>query len=100
MAVSGPASNGNHAGRPDTGTPCANRDCAALPALVTVAGSVATDGDLDIEGAIEGAIRAKKICIAPGARVRGEICGTALVVANGAEIDARVTIGAPRPSAG
>ena len=68
-----PASAGSTASRPRT-TP------SVLSSDLTVKGNIQTQGDIQIEGTIEGDIRAHQLVVGESATIRGEIVAEEIVV--------------------
>ena len=62
-------------------TPPARRSTpSVLSSDLTVTGNIRTEGDIQIEGTVEGDIRAHQLVIGDSATIRGEIVGDEVVV--------------------
>ncbi|TBN44009.1 polymer-forming cytoskeletal protein [Paracoccus subflavus] len=62
-------------------TPAARRSTpSVLSSDLTVTGNIRTEGDIQIEGTVEGDIRAHQLVIGESATIRGEIVGDEVVV--------------------
>ncbi|QDC09220.1 polymer-forming cytoskeletal protein [Oceanicola sp. D3] len=76
---SAPASGSSSAG---SSTPKAKPPASTLSSDLTIVGNIKTTGDIQIEGTVEGDIRAHLLTVGEGATVRGE-CLADDVVVNG-----------------
>lgn len=68
--------------RPDAPvtTPARRSAPSVLSSDLTVVGNIRTEGDIQIEGTVEGDIRAHQLVIGESATIRGEIVGDEVVV--------------------
>lgn len=61
-------------------TPARRSAPSVLSSDLTVVGNIRTEGDIQIEGTVEGDIRAHQLVIGESATIRGEIVGDEVVV--------------------
>ncbi|WP_172295942.1 polymer-forming cytoskeletal protein [Pseudoruegeria sp. HB172150] len=72
-----PSSSGDYSPSP---TPKAKPPASALSADLTIVGNIRTTGDIQVEGNVEGDIRAHLLTVGEGATVKGEVVADDVVV--------------------
>src|SRR6056297_2297953 len=71
-------------------TPKAKPPASVLSADLTVTGNMKTTGDIQIEGTVEGDIRAHLLTVGEGATVKGEIIHKTIAIESGAHFEGSV----------
>ena len=82
QATTPPSSSSAATGGAGSSTPKAKPPASTLSSDLTIVGNIKTTGDIQIEGTVEGDIRAHLLTVGEGATVRGE-CLADDVVVNG-----------------
>ncbi|SET13146.1 bactofilin family protein [Paracoccus homiensis] len=70
----------SHDAPPAPGMPRKRAAPSVLSSDLTVVGNIKTDGDIQIEGTVEGDIRAHQLTIGESATIKGEIMGDDVIV--------------------
>lgn len=79
MASAGPVTSPDRSGMAAPATRSRTTP-SVLSSDLTVTGNIRTDGDIQIEGTVEGDIRAHQLVIGDSATIKGEIVGDEVVV--------------------
>ncbi|MEM9148054.1 MAG: polymer-forming cytoskeletal protein [Pseudomonadota bacterium] len=80
MPVSSPAASPASAPAPSPAAPAIKPSPSLLSSDLTVKGNVSTSGDIQIEGTIEGDVRAHLLTVGESATIRGEVVADDVVV--------------------
>ncbi|MCZ0961133.1 bactofilin family protein [Paracoccus benzoatiresistens] len=75
-----PAAPSFERSEPAAATPARRTAPSILSSDLTVVGNIRTEGDIQVEGTIEGDIRAHQLVVGESATIRGEIVGDEIVV--------------------